>query len=526
MTELDDVVRENQLACSPIVRSGQAEVELYEHHPELAALADRARQTKIDYMALQSHLQEDEARDLKASKTGIADAKSLSLKARSSSSELLFEMDDDVETPRNEKALKSHSQLKLDPHEQADDSWHSASPQSSFAAEGSWLDRRGKTISQGSPNPASNSASGLGLASLEISQDTHDATEVPAPTDFQSTNEAALSSPWRNPSLSTTKLSMKEIMTQASEKRQSNISTAISQAGSSPAAIKSSPAVRLSQKERKRQQQLQQQNKSIETLSTSSSMPTKPQKPNMSPWQVPSIGPKVSLKDVFQSSEEKSPSPATSEVRSSPSPALTLRQTVPGNAPTTRKSSSGQMVPQSPGTPQQRSVSYPSPSGTGRPPSAYGSNLPAAGGSSPLTTPRSIRHTSTPAEPSLQLSMADILAQQQTEKEIIKEAVAKRSLQEIQEEQAFQEWWNQEEAATRARMEEEAAATAKVASGSGGRDSGRGGRGRKSRGKGRGGERVGRVRGRGGSTEGRNGEDGQGETLPGPSRGREKRRAT
>jgi rhamnose utilization protein RhaD (predicted bifunctional aldolase and dehydrogenase) len=38
--------------------------------------------------------------------------------------------------------------------------------------------------------------------------------------------------------------------------------------------------------------------------------------------------------------------------------------------------------------------------------------------------------------------MADIIGQQRREAEVIKEAVAKRSLQEIQEEQAFQEWWD------------------------------------------------------------------------------------
>ena len=40
--------------------------------------------------------------------------------------------------------------------------------------------------------------------------------------------------------------------------------------------------------------------------------------------------------------------------------------------------------------------------------------------------------------------MADILSQQLTEKTAVKEAVAKRSLQEIQQEQEFQEWWDKE----------------------------------------------------------------------------------
>lgn len=90
--------------------------------------------------------------------------------------------------------------------------------------------------------------------------------------------------------------------------------------------------------------------------------------------------------------------------------------------------------------------------------------------------------------------MADILSQQQTEKDIIKEAVAKRSLQEIQQEQEFQEWWDQESRKVRLE-EEEAAATMKGGEGGGAR--GRGGGTRAARGKGRGGgSGRGRERGR------------------------------
>ena len=69
--------------------------------------------------------------------------------------------------------------------------------------------------------------------------------------------------------------------------------------------------------------------------------------------------------------------------------------------------------------------------------------------------------------------MADILALQQTEKEVLKEAVAKRSLIDIQEEQAFQEWWDEEVKATKARTEAEEAAKARKERGSGGRGRGK-----------------------------------------------------
>merc|ERR1712098_94476 len=67
---------------------------------------------------------------------------------------------------------------------------------------------------------------------------------------------------------------------------------------------------------------------------------------------------------------------------------------------------------------------------------------------------------------------ADILAQQQGEKTAIKEAVAKRSLQDIQQEQEFQAWWDSE---SRRVQEEEAQASAAT-----GRR-GKGGRGRGAR---------------------------------------------
>ncbi|RPA84125.1 hypothetical protein BJ508DRAFT_303958 [Ascobolus immersus RN42] len=59
------------------------------------------------------------------------------------------------------------------------------------------------------------------------------------------------------------------------------------------------------------------------------------------------------------------------------------------------------------------------------------------------------------AEASLNLSLADILSQQQTEKDIIQGKVLKRSLQEIQEEQEFQAWWDAECERVRLEQEEE-----------------------------------------------------------------------
>jgi hypothetical protein len=89
--------------------------------------------------------------------------------------------------------------------------------------------------------------------------------------------------------------------------------------------------------------------------------------------------------------------------------------------------------------------------------------------------------------------MAEILAQQDLEKRAVKEAATKRSLQEIQQEQEFQQWWDSE--AKRIQEEEQAASAAAVSrgrgkGGRGGGGSGRGGAAAGESNRGRGGKRV------------------------------------
>lgn len=78
------------------------------------------------------------------------------------------------------------------------------------------------------------------------------------------------------------------------------------------------------------------------------------------------------------------------------------------------------------------------------------------------------------------VGLADIIGQQQREQETVREAVAKRSLQDIQQEQAFQEWWDQESR----RMQEDEARRLAREKGRGEKkeNSGRRGRGNKSKG--------------------------------------------
>lgn len=125
--------------------------------------------------------------------------------------------------------------------------------------------------------------------------------------------------------------------------------------------------------------------------------------PTPAPWQAPVAGQKVQLKDILDAGSSSSPSSSKDR------PVDTLRRgSTPGTAPMSMKA----------------------------PTSSF-----QASGSPGLD---------------FQLSMQDIIAQQALEKDIIQQKVAKRSLEEIQQEQEFLEWWNKE--AERVRLEEEAQA--------------------------------------------------------------------
>ena len=490
MGDLDKMVQENQLNTLPIAKSGRAEDELLERHPELLDLLDKSRRRKIDSMALQSRLHEDERRAEKISKSlgksPILGAKSPILMARKSSADLVFDMEDDSgQTSGSHKDMEGPSTESRSSRIQEAKPWQLQTPPLGEAGAMSYFYDEGL---HGTSSPSSGPVPALHLPSASTTLENHKSPEDISPSVTKSETETAAA--WGNASLNTNKLDMKQIMAQASEIRQSNISRAMSGVGSSSNS-KPTPTAKLSQREKKRQlQQQRQQTAAIQPVAPVSpaltASPTPPQ-PKQSPWQIAQMGPKVSLTEMLNAPKEASMSPL--ENKSRPSPTLTMRQTVPGNIQ--RKPSFQSTNASTLQTPQpQRSISQPnttSPTSTAQTPKTPSRPpLPISQSStSAVTTPRSIKHSPTPVEPTIQLSMADILAQQQTEKEVLKEAVAKRSLLEIQEEQAFQEWWDQEEKATRERMEAEEAAKSK--SDRGERDRGRGGRGKgKSRGGGTG----------------------------------------
>jgi len=178
-----------------------------------------------------------------------------------------------------------------------------------------------------------------------------------------------------------------------------------------------------------------------------------------------------------------------------------MRQTIANPSPASKKQATP--VTTTPQKPRIRSVSNDERPPTSPPTTHTSTPSKKAGSSSSKNTPsksvtdlpgfaiseepvaiRSVRHAPQRAKDAspAQLSILDILSEQAIEKDVIKDFAAKRSLQEIQQEQEFQEWWDKESARV---MEEEAIKTRHDSS------SGRGGRGKR---RGRGGRSKGKER--------------------------------
>ncbi|KAL8649978.1 MAG: hypothetical protein Q9226_005339, partial [Calogaya cf. arnoldii] len=457
MFELDTTVRQNQLARLPIARSGRAEAELLDTYPQLAEMIERGKRAKVDQIAFRSRWRHEgswgrstitksgittEDEDKEKFSTGqrltrmTSDDRSFQRKsprllAKTSTGDLMFDMDD------NEgNSSRTHAQQIS--NEGFD---YSCTPErqnqtSSLTAESPWL-----TTSPHNRSAVIASSTCPGLPNVKGRQQsvTYD---LDSPINAR---KPQASIPWGSHSIDLQKLDMKTIMTQASSNQVSSISAGLSSLTPSFSNIS-----KLTQRERKRQQQkaalLQPEDVPIPYLVEPDAAEDMK---SGSPWQIASTGTKTSLKDIF-SAESLSPSPSRGKSdRTMSNPPLTLRQTVPGNMSAPERTASEATLKSHP-KPAQRSTSTRNPSQENntppRPSSSrtIPSHSPIAIGPSNI---KAIRHNSNPnsaAEPSLQLSMADILSQQQTEKDVFKEAVAKRSLQEIQEEQAFQEWWDQE----------------------------------------------------------------------------------
>jgi len=466
LLELDEVVRGNQLNCLPFVKSGRAELLLHERNPGLAEEIDEERERRIRDMAFRDTLKDDDGRlsssyrarigsldDIMSSSPSQEKSRrrsraprnapfSPTIRPKDSTLDLMFDMDDDDPlapgSPRSPALKATSDETRI-------------GRASSASIPLMCVDGESPTLQEEEFASLPSRPSGLGMRN----------TVGTPPSENTKT--------WSSPVLSSSKLGMREIMAQASSSRTSNLSMSLSAQKVKDDAKTKTPPPKLSQKERKKQQQ--QASTQSQTARGEADAKSAP------PWQVTSTGSKTSLKDVLGDSKSSpSASPAQLGLPITPrSP--TPRRTA---SPDTRFSGQARSVNRTPAKPALSSA------GPSR-------NAKSAANSSPVIPhSKSYMAPAATAEPSLQLSMADIMGQQTREQEVIKEAVAKRSLQEIQEEQAFQEWWDQEsrraQEAEAARAKGPSPAVSKGSKAGGGRGKGstrgRGGKGGGRRGRG------------------------------------------
>jgi len=466
LLELNQVAHENQLAYLPFARSGRAETLLFDRYPELVERIERGKRAKVDAIVLSNKyadgdsfstsfraqsLEEVAASPLRqrnrrrASKEVKSPALTPALKSKGSIPDLMFDMSDGDDY--DDAAPK-----RLKPPQFAEQSGDEKTVESPLGSlEAPW----------GSVQKPDQSSHTFGrTVDVSIQSSNH----VP-PSVIK--EERIPGQPWGTTPLAAPKLDLKDIMAQDSSATPSNLTIGLSR-GESERIAKAAHA-KLSQKERKRLQQAQQLGTPIEK--------PQPVPPAVSPWQAtahrkPSNSSAMSL--AAQSSPTLTPQPS----QPSSTPHLTMRQTV------ANKSGSSKHKDKRSASKGRAATATSSPSKTRPIASERGMSV----STDPIPTPRSVRHIPLPQHslisPSQHLSMMEILSLQEAEKTSIRDAAAKRSLQEIQQEQEFQQWWDQEsrrvieEEAQTKRLLDRAAKSAARGRGS----KGRGGRGGKARG--------------------------------------------
>ncbi|KAF4457270.1 hypothetical protein F53441_744 [Fusarium austroafricanum] len=435
LLELDEVVRDNQLARLPFARSGRAELLLHESNPELAADIDEERQIRIKEMAYKT-IQKDEEKKLpssfktrmgsldegsplqtpdtsrRRSRGGRNEPFSPSLRPKQSQADMIFDMDDEDGSLSVKPMPPTNETVNLLSPPDIDDM-----PQ----LPKSWREPKGKELAGSAHSPAHLSSS----LSPESRPSQLNSLKIPGGASSRS------GTPWSSSKLATSKLDLKDIMSEASS---TSALTAGLQAQRTQEAAVNKPQAKISQKERKRQLQALAAAEAAAKDESANHVPweTVPEGGRPAPWKAASSGPKMSLKEAMAADSNM---PRGVSANAKP---LVASETKPKSA--TRRTASPDT--RFPG--QGRTNSSPA---IVAGPSTEQPQKPLVPHSKSYITP------ARKAEPTLGFSMADIIGQQKREQEAVKEAVAKRSLQEIQQEQAFQEWWDQE---SRRTQEEEA----------------------------------------------------------------------
>lgn len=504
------MVRENQRIRFPFTRSGRSETLLQEKFPQLAEARNRERQARIEFATRAMKRPDSEARtpgsagskptpidapspsptqqryQRKTSEEAGSVTESPKVRPKTSMAELIFRMDEDEETGGMDTNGSTPVGSDRTPKHSIGDYARSGERDEVVRHK---INNGGLSTTADSviASPSAGQGHIAGTSSIGLPSDRSPGESSPLVGSLSSANKA-----WGATVFTSQKLNMKEIMAQTPSKHTSSLSTGLSAQNKIQATPNSTFGGKLSQKERKKQQQQRVQSIAQQPTVTSELPPAK-EKPISSPWQIPNPSQRVSLKDVF-SSEESSQQAGPSH--------LTY---IPGQGSTKPTNFNGR-VTQEPlkkdtRQTQQRSVSSPivcqpgrrihsndssthqGTTGSGRLSADKSNiNLPTQQAQEKHSLPPP-RRAITLAEPTLQLSMADIISQQQAEQDIVKQVVAKRPLHEIQQEQEFMEWWDAESKKVRegeeAEKEKKRREGMRKRAGGGGRRGGRGSGGRR-----------------------------------------------
>lgn len=456
LLDLDEVVRENQLARLPFVRSGRAELLLHERFPDLLVDIEEERQRRVKEFAFKTTQREVEKKisssyrarfgsldevaalsrtpDAARRKSSFAGNEpfSPSLRPKESHGDLIFDMDDDVAKygdGSSPDALSPIPQLDLD-----------VEPMTQLPEAG-WQQSKKKHAVSFSKSPNSP----VPMSALSASRNLDGTPTTPANNSVRKA-----SGPWASPILSTAKLDLRGIMSE-STRPTSALTTSLA-AASKDAPSPKTPA-KMSQKERKRQMQKQAELQATAENGKTSAKPWQPVSAGNqpAPWKAASPAPKTSLQEAMASEAQSR-----------------------GSVPNAKPLVAAETEPQA-----KRRTASPDTKFSGQNRNRRAVADSSASGSQPAASPlvphsKSYITRERREEQIVGATLEDIIGQQRREQELVKEAVAKRSLQEIQQEQAFQEWWDQE---SRRAREEEAQRSARPAKERGDGGSKRGRRG-------------------------------------------------
>ncbi|KAL2799078.1 hypothetical protein BJX66DRAFT_273111 [Aspergillus keveii] len=455
---LDLVCHDNQFTAFPISRGRNSLEYSLERYPELVSSIESDKRRRIDSMRLKSRVGKLEMQE------GKPRTSNEKIAASSSVSKLKVTWDNDSPLTANDSPILKSKLSAGDLMFQMDDE-QLLSPSS--VGKGKAVDR-GTKVTDEKDSRAWNDTSGLGSSLQETGSfvnrsylddqmaSPHDHVLAKSPSGFQVRGVIngsvspphSSQAPWSSPVISSSKKPLKDIMTESSESRVSNLSLGMSARREGSGTF----APKLSQKERKKVQQQQMQ----ERFTAQEKAKDGPQ----NPWKVPAQAGASSSAGPSPSARQDLPAPTPP--KSVQRPGMTLRQTVAG-APSPKSSSPAPSTQT-----KSRSVS------TTTQPQAKGS-YPGPSTAAPSTSPnqpptiQSVRHlprvepykTNFHSDSASSMSLATILMQQQTEKDEIREAAtAKHNLQDIQAEQAFQEWWDKESRRIQGIPEPESEATA------------------------------------------------------------------